>query len=397
MKTRVFFSIGFAGLVALSLVPANSFAVSTCEDEEAAGDSALSDNNDGEAAAVYLMTNQVPNAIKIFARGHNGNLIPGGMVATGGDGNPVPQAGDPPTDPLASQGSLVLSEGKRFLFAVNAGSNDISVFRVGPRGLTLTDRAPSGGMRPISLAVHGNFLYVLNEGGTPNITGFRFSNQGQLTSLANSTEPLSGDAMPDPAEVAFTPRGDVLVVTEKHSNNIDAYILGDGGIPTGGPTVTASNGQTPFGFGFDGCANLIVSEAMGGMPDAAALSSYHFRPNGNLDVTSGSVPDNQTAACWIVISNRSRFAYTTNTGSGTVSSYRIQSGGVLTLANSVAADLGMGSAPIDMALEKTGRFLYVHAAGAQEIKVLRIASDGTLTLVSSTGGLPMGAQGIAAR
>ena len=394
MKTKNILSIGVAWLVALSLVPLDGVAAPTC-DEETADDSVLSGDSGG-SGAVYLMTNQVPNAITVFDRGHDGTLTMVGTFPTGGDGNPVPQPGDPPTDPLGSQGSLILSPHFHFLFAVNAGSNEISVMRVMPHGLTLVEKVPSGGTRPISVTANSNFLYVLNEGGTPNITGFRFDNQGHLTPLAGSTRPLSGGADVDPAEVGFSARGDVLAVTEKHSNIIDTYTVGHDGIPTG-PVTTASHGMTPFGFAFDNCANLIVSEAFGGAPNQSAVSSYHLKADGTLDVTSGSIPDTQTAACWIVIANRGRTVFTTNTGSGTVSSYEVHSGGVLSLANAVAADLGTGSSPIDMALEKNGRFLYVHAAGAQAIKLLRVGSDGGLTLLSSTGGLPLGAQGIAAR
>src|SRR5437868_1046648 len=219
MNTKNILSMGIAGLAALSLLPFNGVAAPTC-DEETAGDSVLSDN-DGESGAVYLMTNQVPNAVTVFDRGHSGNLTMAGTFPTGGDGNPVPQPGDPPTDPLGSQGSLVLSPHFHFLFAVNAGSNEISVLRVTPHSLAMVEKVPSGGTRPISLTANSNFLYVLNEGGTPNITGFRFDQQGHLTPLVGSTRPLSGGADVDPAEVSFSARGDILAVTEKHSNTID--------------------------------------------------------------------------------------------------------------------------------------------------------------------------------
>src|SRR5436190_2151049 len=349
MNTKNILSIGIAGLVALSLFPRNGVAIPACDtQDEAAGDAVLSNDN-GEAGAVYLMTNQVPNAITVFERGHSGTLTMVVTFPTGGDGNPVPQPGDPPTDPLGSQGSLILSPHFHFLFAVNAGSNEISVMRITPHGLTMVERVSSGGTRPISLTANANFLYVLNEGGTPNITGFRVDQQGHLSPLMDSSRPLSGGADVDPAEVSFSARGDLLAVTEKHSNTIDTYSVGNDGLATG-PVTTPSHGMTPFGFAFDSCANLIVSEAFGGAPNQGAVSSYHLKADGTLDVTSGSVPDTQTASCWIVVANRGRTAFTTNTGSGSVSSYRVQSGGVLSLANAVAADIGTGSSPIDMAL-----------------------------------------------
>src|SRR3954452_2259873 len=252
-----------------------------------------------KSGAVYVLTNQVSNAVAAFDRAPDGTLTPVGEFSTGGSGNPVAQPGDPPTDPLASQGALILSDNSKFLFAVNAGSNEISVLAIGNNGLTLVDKVSSGGVRPISLTVHENLLYVLNEGGTPNITAFTVSNKGELTPLAGSTRPLTAGSAADPAEVSFNPDGSLLVVTEKAANLIDVYVVGSDGV-AGPPNDNPSNGLTPFGFAFDQRNHLIDSEAMGGVPNAAAVSSYTADLTANLSVVSGSVPDFQTAACWIV-------------------------------------------------------------------------------------------------
>jgi 6-phosphogluconolactonase (cycloisomerase 2 family) len=349
-----------------------------------------------KSGAVYVLTNQPSNAVIAFDRAADGTLSSIGTFSTGGSGNPVAQPGDPPTDPLASQGALILSGDNRFLFAVNAGSNEISVFAMDKNGLTLVDKVNSGGDRPISLTLHKDVLYVLNEGGTPNITGFTVSNRGELTPLSGSTRPLTGGSAADPAEVSFSNDGMLLVVTEKATNLIDVYVVGSDGI-AGPPIPTPSNGVTPFGFAFDQRNNLIVSEAFGGAPNAAAVSSYTTALNGISSVVSGSIPDFQTAACWIVIMNSGRYVYTTNTGSGSVSSYALDSSGALALLDSVAANTGAMSAPIDMALSKSSRYLYVHAAGLQTVEAFRVETDGSLTPIGSFGGLPFGAQGIAAR
>jgi 6-phosphogluconolactonase (cycloisomerase 2 family) len=349
-----------------------------------------------KSGAVYVLTNQVSNAVAAFDRAPDGTLTAAGTFSTGGAGNPVAQPGDPATDPLASQGALILSDDKQFLFAVNAGSNEISVLSIGKDALTLVDKVSSGGVRPISLTVHENLLYVLNEGGTPNITGFTVSDTGELTPLPGSTRPLTAGSAADPAEVSFNPDGSLLVVTEKAANLVDVYVVGSDGV-AGPPIPNPSNGLTPFGFAFDQRNNLIVSEAVGGAPNASAVSSYIAALNGTLDVVSASVPDMQTAACWIVITNSGRYVYTTNTGSGVASSYTLDANGTLTLLNSVAANLGATSFPIDMALNNSSRYLYVHAAGLQTVEAFSVAPDGSLTSIDSAGGLPLGAQGIAAR
>lgn len=347
------------------------------------------------AGAVYVMTNQVTNTVAVFRRSHTGTLTSVGEFPTGGAGDPVPQPGDPPTDPLGSQGSLILGD-NQFLFAVNAGSNQISVLKVGRNELTIVDVVNSGGVRPISLALHEDLLYVLNEGGTPNITGFTVNDDGTLTPLAGSTQPLIGGTSADPAEISFSDDGTLLVVTEKMGNRIDTYTVDENGLASA-PIENPSNGMTPFGFAFNNGESLIVSEAFGGAPNQSAVSSYDAPESGILSVVSGSIPNLQTASCWVVIPNNGKSVFVSNTGSGTISSYAIGNDATLTLINGTAADLGPTSAPIDMALNNSSRFLYVIAAGTQSVASFRLGRDGTLSLIDTDGGLPLGAQGIAAK
>jgi 6-phosphogluconolactonase len=344
--------------------------------------------------AVYVLTNQVENAVAVFHRSAQGTLTPAGEFPTGGAGDP----GDPPiNDALGSQGALILSEGNQFLFTVNAGSNEISVLRVGKNGLALVAVVDSGGVRPISLALHENLLYVLNEGDTPNITGFTVGDDGTLTPLADSTQPLIGGAAADPAQIGFSSDGGLLVVTEKAGNRLNTYIIDENGLPSA-PIDNPSNGMTPFGFAFNNAGTLIVSEAFGGAPNQSTVSSYGASEDGILNVISGSVPDLQTAACWVVTTNNGKLAFVSNTGSGNISSYRVSGeDGTLTLANSVAGDTGAGSGPIDMALNNSSRFLHVLAGGSQSVASFRVEKNGNLTLIDSDGGLPLGAQGIAAK
>jgi 6-phosphogluconolactonase len=346
------------------------------------------------AGAVYVLANQVENAVAVFHRSAQGTLTPAGEFPTGGAGDP----GDPPiNDPLASQGALILSEDNQFLFAVNAGSNEISVLKIEKDGLNIIDVVDSGGVRPISLALHENLLYVLNAGETPNITGFTVADDGTLTPLAGSTQPLIGDATADPAQIGFSHDGVLLVVTEKAGNRLDTYTIDENGLPSA-PIDNPSNGMTPFGFAFNNAGTLIVSEAVGGAPNQSTLSSYGASEDGILNVISGSVPDFQTAACWVVTTNNGKFAFVSNTGSGSVSSYRVSGeDGTVTLVNSVAGDTGGGSGPIDMALNSSSRFLYVLVGGSQSVASFRVERNGNLTLLDTDGGLPVGAQGIAAK
>jgi 6-phosphogluconolactonase len=349
------------------------------------------------AGAVYVLTNQAENQVAAFRRDANGTLTLAGQFSTGGAGDPVAQPPDPPVDPLASQGALILSDNKQFLIAVNAGSNQISVLKINRNSLELANVVDSGGVRPISVALHDDLLYVLNEGGTPNITGFTLDeSDGTLTPLANSTQPLIGGAAADPGQIAFTNDGAFIIVTEKAGNRLDTYSIDVDGI-AGAPMDNPSAGTTPFGFAFNDNDTLVVSEAFALAPTQAAASSYNVSDAGNLSVISGSVHNGQSASCWVVILNNGKVAFVSNTASGTISSYGIGEDGSLTLINAVAADLGMNSAPRDMALNVNSRILFVQTDGGQSVTTFRIGRNGSLIPSGSVGGLPFGAQGIAAK
>jgi 6-phosphogluconolactonase len=335
--------------------------------------------------AVYTLTNDTAaNAVQVFARSGDGSLAPADEFATGGTGT---GAG------LGSQGALAL-DGRR-MFAVNPGSDSISSFRIRGHGLELIDTDPSGGDKPISLTVHDDLLYVLNAGGDGDITGHTISHRGALSPVVGSTQPLSGTTV-DPAQVSFDPRGTTLVVTEKGTNLIDTYDVDrDTGLASG-PNAQASEGSTPFGFAFDPRGHLIVSEAFGGAADQSAVSSYSVE-DGVIDAISPSVGTTETAACWIVVTKNGRFAYATNTGSGSISGYRVGHGGSLTLLDADGQTGHTGPGPIDMALTGSSRFLYSLNSGDGTISGFRVKADGGLTPFDGSSGLPAAATGLAAR
>jgi 6-phosphogluconolactonase len=338
--------------------------------------------------AVYTLTNQAGgNEVAVFDRSGNGTLTSAGAVSTGGNGT---GAG------LGSQGALI-RDGNRLL-AVNAGSNSVSLLRARGTNVRLLDVAPSGGTKPISVTAHGHLVYVLHEGDASNaatIHGFvRLG--GQLIPLPGSSRPLS-TAAPGPAQIEFTPDGQQLVVTEKMTNRIVTYRIGFLGY-AGAPRVSPSAGQTPFGFAFDPHGRAIVSEAFGGAPDASVLSSYEIERDGSVDPIDANVATTETAACWVVVTKNGKYAYTTNTGSSSVSGYEIGRDGELTLLDPDGRTglTGAGTSPIDAALANDGKFLYVLTGGTTTIAGFRVNGDGSLDSLGSVGGLPAGSVGLAA-
>jgi len=336
---------------------------------------ASSDNSPG---AAYTLTNSpVGNAVVAFSRAADGTLTAQGSFATGGSGT---------GSGLGSQGAVVLSNDGGQLFAVNAGSNTISLFGVRANGLDLQATVPSGGIRPISITERRGLLYVLNAGGAGNIAGFTVGN-GTLTPLAGSIRPL-GSGSAGPAQVSFAPDGSTLVVTEKTTSTIDTYVVGSDGV-AGSPVVSPSVGGTPFGFDFDNRGHLLVSNAAG------SASSYAVSSNG-ATVISGAVATNQGAPCWLIASKNGKYAYTANAAAGTISGFSVGHDGALALLDpsGVSASLGSTSHPLDEAVSNNGQFLYNLTDGLHTISAFRIAEDGSLVQVGSIQ-VPAGADGLA--
>ncbi|MGE5102632.1 MAG: lactonase family protein [Deltaproteobacteria bacterium] len=334
---------------------------------------------DDSTGAVYTLTNAASgNRVLIFDRAADGTLMAAGSVATGGNGGT-----------LGSQGSLATSGDQRWLYAVNSGSNTISALAIQSNTLSLASVVASGGVAPNSVTAHGDLVYVLNAGGTPNISGFT-SRDGVLQPIAGSTRPL-GHSNAGAVEIAFSPSGRVLVVSDKAANAIETFVLDDHGIPSSA-TVFASSGPAPFGFAFSNENTLVFSEAASVPAGSSSASSYAISHDGSITTVSGSVSTTQGAACWLVATRDGRFAYTANAASGSLSLFAITpSSGALSLQQAVAA--GGLAHPIDMALTDNNHVLYVLDAGS--IVGYRLSADGSLTWISST---PMaGTAGLVAR
>jgi len=327
------------------------------------------------------------NAVWAYLIGPGGSLIPAGHFATHGKGTGAS---------LADSGSLALTADHQYLLVVNAGSNTITVFHVnsaardGPL-LSFVTAIGSHGTLPVSIAVHGPLVYVLNAGTSlvpGNIFGFYLADHGLLFPLPGSSRSLSTSGSTAPAQIAFDPLEPVLVVTEKNTSVLDSYTVNFWGYASN-PTVTASNGATPYGFAFGHDGTLIVSDAASG-----ALTSYAVAQSGTLTVTTPATPDGQTAACWVATVDGGRYAFTTNAHSDTISTYGVGPGGALTLLAGIAATTG--PADTDMAVGGHGHFLFVYDAGAGEIQEFGIGSGAGLTLQYDVFGLPATAEGLVA-
>ena len=340
-----------------------------------------------EPGAVYAMTNAAGgNSILIFDRAAGGTLTSAGSISTGGNGT---------GSGLGSQGALTLTRDQRWLLAVNAGSNSVSGFSVTPAGLDFRSKTPSGGTTPISVTIHNRVVYILNAG-TPNISGFRLASDGTLSAIPGSTQLINGAT--GPAQVAFDAEGEVLIVTDKPTNQIFTFQVNDQGV-AGAPVAHVSNGATPFGFAIDQRDRVVVSDAHGGPGGTSALSSYEVNDDGSLRPIAGPVGTNELAACWVVITQNDKFTYTSDTASGVITGFSLARDGSLTILDpqGVSARTGAGSTPTDLALSENSQFLFSLNPGAATIAGWRIGSDGSLVFTGGATGIPASASGIAAR
>jgi 6-phosphogluconolactonase (cycloisomerase 2 family) len=346
----------------------------------------------GSQHAVFVMTNDADaNEVIAFERSPYGTLGSPHTYQTGGRGS------GGTVDPLASQGSLTLSDDGSALFAVNAGSGTLSVFRVFGSRLLLTDRVPTGGSEPNAVAQHGNLVYVLNTAGSSSVVGFRYHN-GHLTRIPDSLHFLSGNGV-NSASVAFSGNGRYLAVTERATNNLDVFtVQADGRLSA--ITVTASVGPGAFSLTFAPHGTAIVSETGASGPNSSAISSYSIASDGTLIPISASVPTLGAANCWNVVTPDGRFVYASNAGTSSISGFAIRANGALVpLSSTVVGVNPAGSTNLDIAVSADGGFLYSLNAGSGAIGVFRIdSSDGSLTNLGALRGLPAGAglNGIAA-
>ena len=334
-----------------------------------------------DPGAVYALSNAASgNAVLVYDRASDGALSYAGSYSTGGLG-----AGGG----LGSQGAVTLSGDGRIVLAVNAGSNSVSTFAVKSDGLELRDVEPSNGVRPTSVSEHNGLVYVLNAGTPNSISGYRLDAKGELTAIAGSTRPLAA-TQTTPSQVSLSPSGDAIVVTERATNSIMTWSLGNDGVP-GASHVFASGGSGPFGFAFGHRGTLVVSNAAG---DSGA-SSYRL-DGANVQTVSASVPSTRRAACWTVVTKDGRFAYVTNGGTGDISGFAIDQDGSISLLDPSGVSATVGGAATDAALSNDSRYLYVRNGALPKIDAFRISGDGSLTWVAAANGLPVSAAGLAA-
>jgi 6-phosphogluconolactonase (cycloisomerase 2 family) len=346
---------------------------------------------------VYVNDNTIgTNTIGGFDQHADGSLTPlaGSPFSAGGAGTGVS---------IGSQGSLQATSDGKFLLAADAGSNQVSVLAVASDGsLSPAPGSPvtSGGIEPVSIAVHGGLVYVANEGnGTSgsNYTGLTLAADGRLTPLSNSTVALPPTALP--GDVLFNGTGKNLIGIEVGTTDPSTFLTdsfqvgGDGRLTPAAGSPCAAEAAGPFGSAFSPSDphHLYVSNAHGGTNNGS-VSAFSVNPNAKLkSIDSSPFANAQTAPCWVEISHDGRYLFAVNTGSTSISSYRILANGSLSLLGNTPISSALGVKAFDARIDVSGDHLYVVDSGIASVSGFSVEGGSLTQLSSSPTALPSGA------
>ena len=341
---------------------------------------------------VYVNDNTTGvNTIAGFARHADATLTPltGSPFVAGGAGT---------GKGLPSQGALQITPDGKFVVAVDAGSNQISVLRVENDG-TLKS-LPGGvvsseGSTPVSIAIHDNLVYVANAGPTgSDYAGFTLSPSGRLEPLPGSTIALPDDSLP--GDVTFNATGANLIGTRigtvPGTFLIDSFSVGSNGLLTAAAASPfAAQAAGPFGSEFNPAdpSQLFVSNAHQGAGQGS-VSAFVAAGDGTLSAVSPTpFANGQSGTCWVDVNTSGTALFAVNTGSGTISSYSIGPNGALALASTTPVSASAGVGAVDLRLGPAGNTLWVDESAANEIGVFAV--NGTSLAQLPSVALPAGA------
>jgi DNA-binding beta-propeller fold protein YncE len=370
--------------VAASVLTAGSFALASSASwassaSAATAPSGAAHSRPRDGHALFVLTDDPGgNGVIAFTRGRDGSLVREQTYPTGGLGARLSGA---VVDPLASQGALTYDRAHGLLYAVNAGSNTLSVFAVAGAHLRLQQVLASGGQLPVSVSVTGDTVYVLNAAHDASIAGFHV-HDGLLHPIDQSVRSLSlpnpadPNFLKSPAQVAVTPDARNVLVTTKTNGTVLVWSLDRDGRPSTTPTVNTV-GAVPFALAFDRHGQLLLADAAG------TLTSYLVGGDSALALVSGPVADFQAATCWLVVAGG--YAYAANAGSATISGFAIGTDGSVSLLAPSGVSATTGPGPIDLAAADGS--LYVENGGNGSLSSYRMGTDGSLSSTGTTFGL----------
>ena len=291
--------------------------------------------------------------------------------------------------------SLVLHPSGKFLYVANPGlggtiEDDISLFTIASDGTLkeVTPRAPlgSGASQPKLLVMDpaGSFLYVMNAGSS-NISVFSIdSGSGALTQITNSPSSIGLT----PLNMQLSPSGSFLFVSVAggtagtNDGSVAAYSVNGGALSLLG--VTSTGGVNPYGLAIDPSGTYLYAANYG----SNSISVFTIGSSGSLAEVQGSpIAAGYSGPITMTFDPSGKYLYVANQVSNNVAAYSITSAGLpaaLTTSTTTNA-FGTESSPSFLVAEPSGKYLFVGnqgaSAGIQEFSV----SNGSLTALSTYG------------
>ncbi len=305
----------------------------------------------GSTSSHYVYAT-VPAANQVFAYRED----PNSGVLTELEGSPY-SVGD-------GAHSVVIHPAGQFLYVANPGvgangENDISLFNIGTNG-TLTEvppRTPLGNNASVPQILvmdpSGNYLYSMNAGSN-NISVFLISAGGALSQIAGS--PFSIGLSPLNMEV--TPKGDFLYVTAVGETNGSIVGFGVNGGQLSLLGVTSSAGTNPYGLVIDPSGSYLYAANFG----SNSISIFSINPSGSLTAVAGS-PINSSGysnPVAMIFDPSGQFLYVANQGSSNISAYSITNG-LPTALSGIATSNAFDTEPSPsfMVADPNGKYLFV--------------------------------------
>ena len=309
--------------------------------------------DNAEAKAVYFMTNQANNSILALLVACDGTVSNPTSVATGGaGGNVFDTIANAPAAPdaLSSQGSVKVAG--NFLFAVNAGSNTLSMFAIdpaNPTSLTMIGQpAATNGDFPTSVAASTaiDMVCVAHTGAKSGVTCASFSAEmglGAFDTLRpfnlGQTNPPTGP-FNGIGDIMFNSESSALITTVKGdpAKNNTGFVST---FPVINCAVSTKDTQTsPAGtavlFGttlIPGTSNVLATDAAFGF---AVLDLNNL----SKPLVTTKIAD-QAATCWAVVSPTTNTGFVTDVGVNHLVEVDLTSGAVVHELNSMNGNPGM--------------------------------------------------------
>ena len=306
----------------------------------------------GFAPSAFIQSNAASgNTVLAYRRGADGSLTPAGSYPTGGLGASTAGA---PSDPLASQASLVADRRRGLLFGSMPARHGERL--PSPRDCVAADAGPVLGWRLPGVVgrLEGSGLCVERRW-IGSVSSYRIDGQhldaisGAIRSLGLPEAAEPPFFLSSPAQVGVSPDGRALVVTAKINGFTEVLPLDRRGVPAGQPVRTAT-GPVPFAFLFDRSGRLVLVDASG------QAGTWQIEPDGGLTQLSAAAPNQQAATCWLTAAGD--YYYATNTGSDSITGYRAGTDGSLSLLDASGVTAATDAGPIDIAASIDGSFVY---------------------------------------